>query len=94
MDGPWPENKMNLIDGLLIKKGVSQKQKQVVHSVELGITPLLGKSALNHCAGWNELLVMADQGGSGLVLRNFHHANFNLQLIPVSEALEQPFGTC
>ena len=51
-----------LIDGLLIKKGVSQKQKQVVHSVEPGITPVSGMSALNRCAGWNELLVMADQG--------------------------------
>ena len=51
-----------LIDGLLIKKGVSQKQKQVVHSVEPGITPASGMSALNGCAGWNELLVMGDQG--------------------------------
>ena len=71
MDGAWLEkqdefdgsiNCKQLIDGLLIKKGVSQKQKQVVHSVEPGITPASGMSALNRCAGWNELLVMADQG--------------------------------
>ena len=71
MDGAWLEkqdefdgsiNCKQLIDGLLIKKGVSQKQKQVVHSVEPGITPVSGMSALNRCAGCNELLVMADQG--------------------------------
>ena len=71
MDGAWLEkqdefdgsiNCKQLIDGLLMKKGVSQKQKQVVHSVEPGITPASGMSALNRCAGWNELLVMADQG--------------------------------
>ena len=71
MDGAWLEkqdefdgsiNCKQLIDGLLMKKGVSQKQKQVVHSVEPGITPVSGMSALNRCAGWNELLVMADQG--------------------------------
>ena len=55
-------NCKQLIDGLLIKKGVSQNQKQVVHSVEPGITPASGLSALNRCAGWYELLVMADQG--------------------------------
>ena len=71
MDGAWLEkqdefdgsiNCKQLIDGLLMKKGVSQKQKQVVHSVEPGITPASGMSALNGCAGWIELLVMADQG--------------------------------
>ena len=51
-----------LIDGLLMKKAVSKKQEQVVHSVEPGITSASGMSALNRCAGWNELLVMADQG--------------------------------
>ena len=51
-----------LIDGLLIKKAVSQKQKQVVNSVEPESAPAPGLSALNLCAGWNELLVMADQG--------------------------------
>ena len=51
-----------LIDGLLMKKAVSQKQKQVVHSVEPESAPAPGLSALNLCAGWNELLVMADQG--------------------------------
>ena len=51
-----------LIDGLLMKKAVSQKQKQVVHSVEPESAPAPGLSALNRCAGWNELLVMADQG--------------------------------
>ena len=55
-------NCKQLINGLLIKKGVSKKQKQVVHYVEPGITPASGMSALNRCAGWNELLVMADQG--------------------------------
>jgi len=50
-----------LIDGLLMKKAVSQK-KQVVHSVEPESAPAPGLSALNLCAGWNELLVMADQG--------------------------------
>ena len=49
-----------LIDGLLMKKAVSQKQKQVVHSVEPESAPAPGLSALNLCAGWNELLVMAD----------------------------------
>ena len=51
-----------LIDGLLMKKAVSQKQKQLVHSVEPESAPAPGLSALNLCAGWNELLVMADQG--------------------------------
>ena len=51
-----------LIDGLLIKKAVSQKQKQVVYSVEPETAPAPGLFALNLCAGWNELLVMADQG--------------------------------
>ena len=55
-------NCKQLIDGLLIKKAVSQKQKQVVHSFEPGITSASGMSALNRCAGWNQLLVMADQG--------------------------------
>ena len=54
-------NCLQLIDGLLIKKGVSQKHKQVVHSFEPGITSASGMAALNRCAGWNELLVMADQ---------------------------------
>ena len=51
-----------LIDGLLMKKAVSQKQKQVVHSVEPDSAPGPGLSALNRCAGWNELKLMADQG--------------------------------
>ena len=55
-------NCKQLINGLLIKKGVSKKQKHVVHSVEPGITSASRMSALNRCAGWNELLVMADQG--------------------------------
>ena len=50
-----------LIDGLLMKKSVSQKQKQVVLSVEPESAPAPGLSALNRCAGWNELLMMADQ---------------------------------
>ena len=45
-----------------MKKAVSQKQKQVVHSVEPESAPAPGLSALNRCAGWNELLLMADQG--------------------------------
>ena len=53
-------NCRQLIDGLLIKKGVSERQKQVVHSVEPGITPASGMSPLIRCAGWNELLVMTD----------------------------------
>ena len=51
-----------LIDGLLMKKAVSQKQKQVVHSVEPESAPAPGLSALNRGAGWNQLLLMADQG--------------------------------
>jgi len=50
------------IYGLLMKKAVSQKQKQVVHSVEPESAPAPGLSALNRCAGWNEFLLMADQG--------------------------------
>ena len=42
-----------LIDGLLMKKAISQKQKQVVHSVEPESAPAPGLSALNRCAGWN-----------------------------------------
>ena len=55
-------NCKQLIDGLLIKKDVSDKQKQVVHSVEPDIAPALKSSVANRCARWNELLVMADQG--------------------------------
>ena len=51
-----------MIDGLLMKKAVSQKQNQMVHSVEPESAPAPGFSALNLCAGWNELLVMAAQG--------------------------------
>ena len=51
-----------LIDGLLMKKAVSQKQKQLVHSVEPESAPAPGLFALNLCAGWNELQLMADQG--------------------------------
>ncbi|MGB0528417.1 MAG: hypothetical protein ACPGHW_01415, partial [Synechococcus sp.] len=51
-----------LIDGLLMKKAVSQKQKQVVHSVEPETASAPGLSVLNRFAGWNELLLMADQG--------------------------------
>ena len=50
-----------LIDGLLIKKAVSEK-KQVVHSVEPETAPAPGMFALNRGAGWNELLLMVDQG--------------------------------
>ena len=55
-------NCKQLIDGLLIKKDVSDKQKQVVHSVEPDIAPALKSSVANRSARWNELLVMADQG--------------------------------
>ena len=51
-----------LIDGLLIKKAVSEKQKQVVHSVEPETAPAPGLSSLNLCARCNELLLLADQG--------------------------------
>ena len=51
-----------LIDGLLMKKAVSQKQKKVVHSVEPESASAPGLSALNRCAGWDELLLMADPG--------------------------------
>ena len=51
-----------LIDGLLMKKAISQKQKQVVHSVEPETASAPGLSVLNRFAGWNELLLMADQG--------------------------------
>ncbi|QNI64243.1 hypothetical protein SynA1544_01305 [Synechococcus sp. A15-44] len=51
-----------LIDGLLMKKAVSQKQNQMVHSVEPESAPAPGLSALNLCAGWNELLVMVTKG--------------------------------
>ena len=51
-----------LIDGLLMKKAVSQKQNQMVHSVEPETASAPGLSVLNRFAGWNELLLMADQG--------------------------------
>ena len=51
-----------LIDSLLMKKAVSQKQKQVVNSVEPETASAPGLSVLNRFAGWNELLLMADQG--------------------------------
>ena len=51
-----------LIDDLLITKAVSQKQNQMVHSVEPETASAPGLSALNRCAGWNELQLMADQG--------------------------------
>ena len=55
-------NCLQLIDGLLIKKAVSEKQKQVVHSVEPETASVPGMSALNRGAGWNELLLMAEKG--------------------------------
>jgi hypothetical protein len=51
-----------MIDGLLMKKAVSQKQKQVVHSVEPETASAPGLSALNRGPGLNQLLLMADQG--------------------------------
>ena len=60
LDGPI--NCKPLIDGLLIKKAVSQKQKQVVHFVEPETAPASGMSALNRCAGSKELLLMVDKG--------------------------------
>jgi len=60
LDGPT--NCKPLIDGLLITKAVSQKQNQMVHSVEPETASAPGLYALNRCAGWNELLLMADQG--------------------------------
>ena len=60
LDGPT--NFKPLIDGLLITKAVSQKQNQMVHSVEPETASAPGLSALNRCAGWNELQLMADQG--------------------------------
>ena len=70
MAGPWPEedeldgqtNFKPLIDGLLITKAVSQKQNQMVHSVEPETASEPGLFVLNRFAGWNELLLMADQG--------------------------------
>ena len=50
-----------LIDGLLMKKAVSQKQNQMVHSVEPETAFAPGLSVFNRFAGWNELLLMADQ---------------------------------
>ena len=51
-----------LIYGLLMKKAVSQKQKQVVHSVEPESAPAPGLSALNRGARLNQLMLVADQG--------------------------------
>ena len=55
-------NCLQLINGLFIEKVVSERQKQVVHSVEPETAPVPGMSALNRGAGWNELLVMAEKG--------------------------------
>ena len=51
-----------MIDGLLMKKAVSQKQNQLVHSVEPETASAPRLSVLNRFAEWNELLLMADQG--------------------------------
>ena len=55
-------NCLQLIDGLLIKKAVFEKQKQVVHSVEPETAPAPGMFALKRGAGWKEILLMVDQG--------------------------------
>ena len=60
LDGPT--NFKPLIDGLLVTKAVSQKQNQMVNSVEPETASAPGLSVLNRFAGWNELLLMADQG--------------------------------
>ena len=60
LDGPT--NFKPLIDGLLITKAVSQKQNQMVHSVEPETASAPGLSVLNRFAGWNDLLLMSDQG--------------------------------
>ena len=49
-------------DGVLIKKVVSEKQKQAVHYVEPETAPATGTFALNRGAGWNYHLLIADQG--------------------------------
>ena len=54
-------NCKQLVGGLLIRNDVADKQKQAVHSVGPDIASGLAVSAVNRCAGWNELLVMADQ---------------------------------
>ena len=55
-------NYLQLINGLFIEKAISERQKQVVHYVEPETAPAPGLSVLNRFAGWNELLLMADQG--------------------------------
>ena len=60
LDGPI--NCKPLIDGLLIKEAVSQKQKQVVHFVEPETAPAPGLSALNRVARLNQLMLVTDQG--------------------------------
>ncbi|AHF63897.1 hypothetical protein Syncc8109_1536 [Synechococcus sp. WH 8109] len=46
-------NCLQLINGLLIMKVASEKQKQFVHHVEPETAPAPGMSALNRGAGWN-----------------------------------------
>ena len=58
----WINQLQAIVDVLLIDKAVSEKQKQVVHSVEPETAPAPGMSALKSGAGWNELLLMVDQG--------------------------------
>ena len=60
LDGPI--NCKPLIDGLLIKEAVSQKQKKLVHFVEPETAPAPGLSALNRGARLNQLMLVADQG--------------------------------
>ena len=55
-------NCLQLIDGLLIKKAVFEKQKHVVNSVEPETALAPGMSAFNRGAGCNELLLMAGRG--------------------------------
>ena len=57
----WINQLQAIVDVLLIDKAVSEKQKQVVHSVEPETAPAPGMSALNRGAGWSELLLMVDQ---------------------------------
>ena len=55
-------NCLQLIEGLLMKEAVSERQKKVVHSVKPETTLAPGLSVLNSGAGWNELQLMVDQG--------------------------------
>lgn len=75
-------NCRQLINGLLIKENILDSATQIDRSGEGENLAPNQMAVAEDCATWNEILIMAAQGGGGDVeLRKLIHANFNWQVV-------------